>query len=137
MDQVRNVAGGHLTIPQFDRSQNPADWINAIQVNAVLSGLDDDATLRYAKLMISPELRAGAAAVANLAELVTHLDGQVAGNATLRNAARRRLQTQKISPMQDLPKLKREINRLFGTGQVAGEPERVNYLISMLAENEY
>ena len=108
-------------------------------MNAVLSGLDNAATLRYAQLMVSPELRAGAiaAAIDTIPALTNYLNTQVAGNATLRNAARRRLQMQKISPMQDLTKLKREVSRLFGTGQVADEHERVNYLIGMLSEIEY
>jgi len=128
---------GYLTIHQFDRSQNSEEWINAIQVNAVLSSLSEAATLQYAKLMVSPEMRVGANGTTDMAGLIAYLQTQVAGNATLRNAARRKIQTMKISPMQDLAKLKREVNRLFGTGQIAEQAERVNYLIGMLSSDKY
>jgi len=79
---------GAPAIPQFDRTQNPAEWINAIKVNAVLHSLNPAATLEYAKLMVPLDMQPIPATVDTMAALQLHLENAVINNGNHRMTAR-------------------------------------------------
>jgi hypothetical protein len=126
-------------VPLFDKTQNPDDWINAIQVNALLAGLNVEATLNYAKLMLSTELRAPCndANPATMDALRQWLNGQVQADVNIRARARQRLNQKRITLIDDLDKTQREVTNLFASGRVVENVDRIDYLMKMLPQELY
>jgi hypothetical protein len=123
---------------QFDKTQDPEEWINALRCHCTLAGLDADATLEYAKLMVGVELRdtaiIGAADISALTEALRNI---INGDANLRAAARRKLQGTRIDLARELRQQKQEVKRMFATGQIHAEADKVEYLMRMLGNDLY
>jgi len=125
-----------ITVPQYDRRQSPREWRNAVEAMATLNGLNPANTLLYAVLMLPESLqttwRALAANNTTMDHLQQHLEAARNADTTLLSSARRTLQTTRIDITKDLHKVKREVKRLFDTGAVQNNADKVDYLMRML-----
>ena len=114
---------------------------------AALSDLNDAATIRFARTLLTPEIRTavdqeiatanGNHQAINFRNVVVYLQNYLVGNNQIRLGALDQLKDKQYDMTADPKDFKRECTRLFTVSSVNDNGERLRYLHDMLPDRLY
>jgi hypothetical protein len=127
--------------PMYNGRQNLDEWIRQVESRAALNDLDDAATVRYARTLLSPEIRRLHDGLAHpptdIGRMAEFLQEYLEGNDQIRLGALDQLKDKQYNMSTDPKDFRRECTRLFDVARVAEVAERLRYLNDMLPDRLY
>ena len=125
----------------YNGRQNLDTWIRQVETLAALNDLDDAATVRYARTLLSPEIRRAElphrAARTSLAHLQVFLQNYIEDNDQIRLGALDQLKEKQYDMTVNPQGFKYECIRLFQVAWINDVQERLRYLHDMLPDRLY